>query len=173
MSRGDVQRDRAAARAGRGPERLAHHLRDPLRLRHRPRLLRDRREQRLLVDLLERVPVDVRGRQRARDRDHRRVRGVRLREAGHQVRRARPVLAGEHHARPARRPRVAVGHVRAGALVAHADEADPRRRVQRVEDLHARRADQPEHVLHALRLERVHHRLSARAFRHAVLAQIR
>ena len=155
-----VERHGTAARRERRGERLAHHFRDAARLRHRPGFLGDRLEERLLVHLLEGVAVDMGRGERAGQRNHRRIGGVRLREPGHQVRRARPVLPGEEHAGAARGARVAVGHVHAGALVAHADEADGLRVVQRIEDLHPGRADEAEHVPHALGFQRRHHRLA-------------
>src|SRR5690606_7323697 len=99
--------------------------------------------------------------------DHGRIGRVRLGEAGHEVRRARTVLPGEEDARAARGARVAVGHVHAGALVAHADEPHLLRVVQRIEDLHARRADEAEGVLRALGFEGVHDGLAAAHACHA------
>ena len=157
----DVQRHRPAARRGRHTKRFAHHLADPRRLRHQPGLLGDRREQRGLVDLLERIPVPVRRRQRPGNRHHRRVGRLRLRQTGHEIGRTRAVLAREDYTGAAARAGITIGHVGAGALIAHADEADRRLRMQRVEDLHPGRANQAEHMRYPFRLQRRHHRLTA------------
>ena len=61
-------------------EGLAHHLGQAGGLGQRPGLLGDGLEQRLLVHFLEGVAVDVRRGKRAREGDHRGVRGVRLRD---------------------------------------------------------------------------------------------
>ncbi len=160
--RGRFRRDRSASWRQRGPERLGHEFGNPARLGQRPGLLRHRTEQRLLVDFLKRVPIDVRRRQRSGQRHDRRVGGGRLGQTGDEVGRPRPVLAGQEYAGVAGGPRVAVRHVGAGAFVADTDQADGPLVVERVVDLHARRADEPEHRGDALRPQRVDDGLAAR-----------
>ncbi len=145
-----VERHRSAPRRQRGAESLAHGLRDPRRLRDRPAPFGDRPEQCLLIDFLECIPVNMRGGERPGQHHHRRVRGKRLRQSRHRVGRPGSVLTGEEDPGAARCARIAVGHVRTGPLVAHADEPDARVLVERIEDLHAGRSDESEDVTHAL-----------------------
>lgn len=107
----------------------------------------------MLVDLLERVAVDMGGRERPGDGDDRGIGRRRLREAGQQVGRPRPVLARDDDAGPAARPGIAVGHVGAGPLVVHADELDRIGLVEPVEHFHGRRTDEPENMADILVLE--------------------
>jgi hypothetical protein len=66
-----IQRNRPLSRRQRRAKGFADHLRNARRTRHGPGLLRDRLEQRLLIDFLKSVAIDVRRRQRAGQADDR------------------------------------------------------------------------------------------------------
>ena len=109
-------------------------------------------EDRQLLGLLESAQAQRHRSGLGGDDDHRRVRPVRGRTRGDEVRDARAVLR-DAYAVAARHSRVAVGHVPRALLVRHRDEAYARQRKE-IERIHVRGADDPEYVLHALRDER-------------------
>ena len=155
-----VEDDGALARRQCRAESLVDELRNAGRLWQRPGLLRDTLEELLLVDLLEGIAIDVRRRERTCEGHDGRVGGAGLRDAGDEIGDTGPVLAGKDDARLAARPRVAVGHVRAGPLVAHADEGHALGIVDGVEHLHGGGADEAEDVADALLLESLDDRLA-------------
>ena len=116
--------ERRARPLGRGLlEGLADHLRRGRAHRDHVAPLRDRPEQRHEVDELVRLLVDpVEPRLRG-DRDERMGVELRVRDAEHQVDRAR-TEGREAHARLAGERPVRVGHERGAALVARRDEPD-------------------------------------------------
>jgi hypothetical protein len=102
--------------------------------------------------------------QRPCNGDDRRVGGTRLGKAGHQVGDARAILSGKEDTGAPRGARKSVGHVDTGALITHTDESDVPVTVERIEDLHAGRADEPENVARAVSREAVDYGLTASSF---------
>ena len=140
------------ARRKRHAMRLLDEFLHAVGRRDGPRLLGDRREERLLVDFLERVAVDMPTRQHAGERNHGRVRRFRLRQPGDEIRGSRPVLSRQDHTGVSGCACVAVGHVGAGSFVVDGDEFDGAV-VQGIEQLHRCRADQPKDVAGRFGLE--------------------
>ena len=147
-----VDLDRAAPRRKRDPKRFANQLWHSVSRRRGPDLLCDRCKQGLLIDLLERVAVQVTGGKRACKRDDRRVCGLGLGQTGDQIGRTGAVLTCNDHAGAARRTSKTVGHVRASAFVVNPNERHIVDVVERVEQLHRGGADQAENMTDALGL---------------------
>ena len=141
------------------------------------RRLRHRREHRRLVGrLVQHAAVGVRAAQRrrdvGRDHEHRRARRPRLADRAERVRGARPGRR-QRDAEPPGRPRVAVGGVRRGLLVADADEPDRRvaQRLPQREVVHARAGRST--TLDAALLEQVDDQLGAGRPSPRILSRLR
>ena len=133
----------------RRPEGLAHDLGERLDpvdarvpLRDRPHHLDD-------VDDLVGLLVELERGRLTGDRDHRRAIQVRIRDAGHEVRRAGSERR-HGHGRPTGEASVHVGHERRALLVAGRDVADARLVSQGIEDVHRLLAGHGEDGLAAL-----------------------
>ncbi len=120
---GNLHEHRPRASGESGPDRGRQDLGDPARLRHRPRALRDRAEQRHLLDVLEGAAAAEGLRRRAADQEQRTAGARGVGDARHGVGDAR---AGRHHrdADAACQPRVGVAGVGSRLLVPHVDDAD-------------------------------------------------
>ena len=121
----DVHRQlevRRPARLGeRVPEGGGHELRDPLRVGAERRPLRDRPQERELVELLERSLLRLRERASAAEHDERRLRHERVRDGGDGAGDARPCGRDGDSAGPPH-PAPCLGGVRGGLLVADVDD---------------------------------------------------
>jgi hypothetical protein len=100
--------------------------------------------------------------------DERRAVQERVRDAGDEVRRARPERA-EADAGAPREAAVHVGHVGAALLVAHGDEGD-RRPLERLVEVQRLLSGDPEDVLDPLGLEALHEQIRRPALRHGSLS---
>jgi hypothetical protein len=135
-----------------GPGRpLAHDARNVGGVAHQIAVLHHRVRDAGDVRFLEGVLAEIHAVGLAGDHDQRRRIHLRGEQAGHGVGGAGPG-GHQHDARPAGRPREAVGHVRGTLLVPHQDQLD-RRVDERIEDRDRGAAGEPEDVLHALALE--------------------
>ena len=155
----DLDEDRTAPSRHRGAERRSQVLDDPLRPRHLDAQLRHRLEDVDQVELLERVLAVVIERDAADDGDHRRMRDVRGRDAGQEIRRAR-AAGDETRARQSRDAREAVRHERGALLVPDVHVFHALVVVERVEHVEKRAADDPEDVSDLLGPEHIDHRAS-------------
>ena len=136
-------------------ERLAHRLGDDRRVVDARVPLRHRLHHPDDVDVLVALLVHLGEAGLAGQRHHRRPVEVCVGEPGHEVRRPGPERP-QAHAGLARQAAVRVGHERGALLVAHGDEGDLARRVERVVQVERLLAGDAEHVPDALVLEAVH-----------------
>jgi hypothetical protein len=141
----DLHRPALRHRDGEGAMRK---LGDPIRSTDVRLELRDVREDRELVGLLEATQSHGGTAGLRSDCDDGRVRPIGGRDRGDEVRDARSVL-GHADAVPSAGPGVAVGHVGGVLLVSHRDETNPGGRKQ-IERIHVGRTHDPECVGHAL-----------------------
>ncbi len=157
---GYVDDDRTRLAVRRDVERLRHDLRYLVGRMHQEVVLRDRPRDARRIRLLERVRADQRKRNLPRDENHRDAVHAGRRQPRHRVRRAR---TGRHQAHPrlARRPGVAVGHVRASLLVPPQNELElgGPQLVENIQNLSPRI---PEEHLRARFLQRFHKCLRTR-----------
>ena len=112
---------------------------------------RDRANQIGVDDVLQRATVFLRARRQSRKHEHARARDVRICDAGHRIRHARPGR-DQGNADVAAQCTVGVGHVHGGAFVAHVDDRDALR-IESHPDRHDVAAAQPEHAIDAAPLE--------------------
>ena len=107
----------------RVPQRRVHDVRRLLGRKDELAIVRTLHEQPLGVGLLEVARSDIRGRDVAGDREHGRLRAVRVEEAVDQVEVAGPATSRAHR-ESARELRLSGGHERGGFLVSHVDPVD-------------------------------------------------
>ena len=144
----NVHHHRTAAAGVGDAEGFEDEFRNAFRTRHRHHPLGHRQEQRVLINLLERVAAEMFGGCQTGDRHHRRIGKLCLRQPQHHVCRAWPGLTADEHTRRLRHPPVGVGHVHAAVFVAHADVFNVFRIVQRVIHFKRARPHQAEHLGH-------------------------
>ena len=119
-----MQHNRTTSPGHGQTDRVFQHRSQTLRFRHHHRFLRDWREQRDLIDLLKRVLAKVRAADRAADRNEWRIGQMRLGHSGRQIDNSWARLSPEDDPGAAGDPRVRIGHVTRGALVAGTDISD-------------------------------------------------
>jgi hypothetical protein len=148
----ELEMHRAGGAGHRHAECLPHHVGESLDGVDGGVPLRHRLERRHVVHFLVHLPELGARLASAGERDHRRVREVRVAQARGEVERADDLRHA--HARPPRRARVAVGHVRGGLLAVRVDPPDARAPLHLGERAPQHRRHH-EHVRHAVAGEHV------------------